>query len=220
MQQFEADGKKVLARIEYTENKSVTISSRVTEALSQNPDLIYFSGYSGDVVALLVNLPAGYNKPVLGGDALYELNGYPSSARGGFNLLHFTAFAYPDEWGVLGLNSEKHLFFTEYPAAFDPNNLHQSTPYGFVRAANDVILSYDATLALLMGADSALQASNGKKITPNDIREALTKISFQGASGQIAFNATGDPIDKAMVILYVDGGHIKMAPTTLGRFKK
>ena len=158
---------------------------------------------------------------MLGGDALYELN-YPSSARAAFSRLRFTTFAYPDQWDVLGVGTRKPAFFSEYAAAFDPDRQHTGSPYGYTRSDNDAILSYDALVALLKGCNIALSAGQ-KTITPENLRQALARINgpnaFQGVSGQIAFDADGDPIDKAIVILYVDpNGHIKMEPARLGQF--
>ena len=223
MQQFQADGNTIVATEKYTEGKPATLPGLLQDALRHNPDCIYFSGYASDVSTLLVNLPPG-NLPVMGGDALYELNGYPSSASVGFHRLHFTAFAYPDEWGVLGLAAREPSFFANYPAAFDPNRLHRGTPYGFTRADNDAILSYDATIALLKGCNIALSANPGKKnITPQDLQQGLQRINganaIQGVSGEIAFGTGGDPVNKAIVILSVDPqGHIKMEPNIEGHF--
>ena len=45
--------------------------------------------------------------------------------------------------------------------------------------------------------------------------------AIQGVSGQIAFGTDGDPINKAIVLLYVDDkGFIHMDPTILGQFTK
>ncbi len=221
--QFQADGRTVVATEKYTEGKPDSLPGLLQDALNHHPDLIYFSGYSNDISTLLINLPPG-NLPVMGGDALYELGGYPSSARAGFSRLHFTAFAYPDEWGVLGFSAQQPAFFSAYPATFDPNGLHTGNPYGFTRADNDAILSYDATVALLEGCNIALSAGN-KHVTPVDLQQGLQKITganaIQGVSGQIAFGTNGDPAQKAIVVLYVDPqGHIKMEPTILGRFLK
>jgi serine/threonine protein kinase len=222
-QQFLSEGNKIVASETYTVGKPSTLPALLQKALAAHPDMIYFSGYASDVSTILINLPAG-NLPVMGGDALYELGGYPPDARAGFSHLHFTAFAYPDEWGVLGYGAQTPAFFGEYAADFDPNNNHTGSPYGFTRPDNDTILAYDAMVALLKGCDIAL--SSGKQtITPQDVRQALSTInganSFQGVSGQISFGANGDPIDKAIVVLYVDAqGHIKMEPTRLGRFLK
>ena len=180
------------------------------DALKHSPDLIYFAGYSNDVSVLLTDLPTSgpfANLKVMGGDGLYELGGYPQSARSGFGRLQFTAFAYPDEWTSLGLKAQQPVFFSDYANNYDPNGTHTGSPYGFTRADNDAILSYDGMLALLQASKLAL--SGGKTtITPIQLQQALTKLNganaFQGASGQVAFGANGNAVDKAVVVLFVD----------------
>jgi eukaryotic-like serine/threonine-protein kinase len=221
--QFEADGNSVVAQETYTIYKPETLPARLQDALTHHPDLIYFAGYSNDVSTVLINLPPG-NMPVMGGDALYELGGYASSAHADFSRLHFTTFFYPDEWDVLGYTNIKPAFFAEYAGTYDPNSTHQSSPYGFTRADYNVALTYDATQALLKGCDIALGGSQ-KTITPQDLQRGLTKVNganaIQGVSGQITFGPDGNPIDKAIVILYVDPqGHVKMEPIRVGRFLK
>ena len=210
-QQFQTDGAQILATEDYTKGQTATITARIADAASHHPDIIYFSGYSSDVDALISNAQSG-TEPVMGGDALYELSGYPNTS--GLNRLRFTAFAYPDEWNVMGY-TPKPTFFTDYPNYFDPARSHTGgSPYGFTRADNDVILSYDAMVALLKGANNALSAGKTKP-TPKDLQQGLTQISgnngFQGVSGQIAFGANGDPVNKAIVVLHVSpDGHIQM----------
>jgi serine/threonine protein kinase/ABC-type branched-subunit amino acid transport system substrate-binding protein len=226
-QQFQgADGNTIIATEHYTVGKTVNIPALLQDALSKKPDSIYFAGYSSDVGVVLSNLPA--NTPsslsVMGGDALYELGGYPKSSRAQFNRLRFTAFAYPDEWDVLGFTAKKPTFFSEYPAAFNPNNQAPAGVYGFTRATNDTILSYDATVAMLTGCNIELSAGK-KTLTPQDLRDGLSQVNgsnaFQGVSGQVAFGANGDPVDKAIVVLYVDPvGRIHMEQTVEGRFLK
>jgi serine/threonine protein kinase/ABC-type branched-subunit amino acid transport system substrate-binding protein len=222
--QFKVDGGEIVVEEQYTVGKPANLGSLLQEALTSEPDLIYFSGYAADVNTLLVNLPAG-DLPVLGGDALYQLSGYTSSSKAnGFSHLRFTAFAYPDEWGILGYGGIQPAFFSEYPAAFDPNKLHQGSPYGFTREDNDVILSYDATIALLNGCAGILTSPGKIAMTPQDLQRGLQGISgthgFQGVSGQIAFDQHGDPVNKAIVVLYVDSvGNIHME-RGLGQFLK
>ena len=188
------------------------------DALKYNPDIIYFSGYAADISTLLTNLPAGNPISVMGGDALYELNGYQSSARAGFTHLRFTAFAYPDQWDVLGQTAKKPSFFANYSAAFSPNKARIG--YGYTRPDNDAMLSYDATFALLQACNGAL--NTGKtQITMEDVRQALTTTTFQGVSGQITFGPNGDPVNKAIVILSVDSlGQIRMVLPVQGQFFK
>ena len=138
-------------------------------------------------------------------------------------VIHFAAYAYPDEWAVLGYGDKQPAFFNEYIADFNPSGQHRAGIYGFTRADNDTILSYDAIVALLKGCDNALKAGKTQP-TPQDVQQGLKLVtgpnSFQGVSGQIAFGADGNPVNKALVILYVDNGHIKMEPFQLGRFLK
>ncbi len=215
--QFTADGNKIVVTEKYTEGKASTIPPALQDALSHNPDLIYFAGYSNDVSVLLTNLPTSgpfANLQVMGGDGLYELAGYPPTARAGFGRLHFTAFAYPDEWIALGLASKAPAFFNDYANTYDPGRTHTASPYGYSRADNDAILSYDAMQALLYASKMAL--SGGKtSITPVELQQALSKLNgpnaIQGVSGQIAFGPDGNPVNKAVVVLYVDpNDHIKL----------
>ncbi|HWS82672.1 MAG TPA: hypothetical protein VN207_00265 [Ktedonobacteraceae bacterium] len=191
------------------------LSSHFTggKALHSNPDLIYFAGYADDLAVLLVNFPASQpNLQVLGGDGLYEPSAYPSSAKPSFNHVHFTAFAYPDEWSILGMNEPP--FFSEYRADFNPAGAdHVGNPYGFTRANDAVMLSYDATRVLLQGCQNILTAQS--TLTPTVLQYGLTQITgakaLQGMSGQISFGSNRDPINKAIVILSIDpNGYIRI----------
>ncbi len=221
--QFTADGNRIAVTEQYTVGPTGRgqLGQLVTDALSHNPDLIYFSGYADDVSVLLTNLPSG-NIMVMGGDALYQLGGYQTSSRANFNRLRFTAFAYPDQWQALGLaNSPKiPAFFREYPAYFNPTNQSHPSPYGYTRATPDATLSYDAMVALLTG----YRLAGKTNATPSDVQQGLTKIqganAIQGASGQIAFGANGDPVDKAIVILRVSPEGFIQLETVEGTFLK
>ncbi len=206
----------VLATVNYKEGDRQSVSSALQQAKSQSttPDLYYFAGYPNDVSVILEDTSTA-NIKVLGGDALYNLGGYTKAARVGWNRLSFSGFAYPDEWNVLKLSDQKPAFYTDYGKAFDPNNQHPNA-YGYTRASYNVTMSYDATLVLLTASGNVF-ASNGNKIfTPADLQKALTNIkgaqAVQGASGQISFDANGDPVDKAVVIQYVSNGYIMMQP--------
>jgi ABC-type branched-subunit amino acid transport system substrate-binding protein len=212
-QQFVADGNQIVDTENYTVGDRANLPTHLRSALNFQPDLIYFAGYADDLAVLLVDLPTSQpNLQVLGGDGLYVPDSYPSSARPGFSRLHFTTFAYPDEWDILGMTRPQ--FFSEYSSTFNPAGAdHSANPYGFVRADYDVILSYDAVYALLQGCQNILDAK--KPLIPSSLRDSLTQITgakaIQGVSGQISFGSNGDPIDKAVVILSVDqDGHIHM----------
>ncbi len=211
-QQFVADGNHIVVTENYTVGSQGQgkLPTLLQDALSHNPDLIYFSGYSTDISVLLTNLPTSgpyASLQILGGDALYEVSGYSSSARANFTRLHFTAFAYPDEWGNGGPGGQKPAFFDEYIAAYNPNGQQPGGKYGYTRPSSDVMLSYDATLALLTGSKIALSAGK-TSITPTDMQQGLKQITgaqaLQGVTGPIEFGSNGDPINKPFVVLAVD----------------
>lgn len=201
------DGMKIVDTEQYTVNdqhQQDVLSTLLNKALQARPDLIYFSGYSSDMGVLLADLPASANVQIMGGDALYGLGGYTSSDRAGFNRLHFTAFAYPDEWGYLKLAQPN--FFGNYGQAFGPAPANVS-PYGYTRADSDAILAYDATITLLEGCKIALTGKTST--TPTGLQQGLTQLhgsanAVQGVSGQISFGPDNDPINKAVVVLFVD----------------
>jgi ABC-type branched-subunit amino acid transport system substrate-binding protein len=192
-QSFKGQGGNVVVTENYTIGQAQTVQSALKDALTKNPDLIYFSGYAKDVSGLLSGLGSA-NAPitlnVLGGDALYELGGYGNTSATDRGRLRFTTFAFADEWG-----GQQPAFYSEYSAAFSGGK----SGYGFTRPQNDAIISYDAMSALLNAA-----AVVGKTtMTPNDIKQALTTTAFQGASGYIKFGSDGDPVNKAIVVLKI-----------------
>ncbi|GAC1508599.1 MAG: hypothetical protein NVS2B12_24100 [Ktedonobacteraceae bacterium] len=211
-------GGQIVKTINYTRGNAASVSTGLEQVASQgaSTDLIYFAGYASDMNTMLTDLPK-YNTlsktQILGGDALYELGSYDQQGRSSFNRLRFTAFAYPDEWAVLNHNDKRPAFFQDYSSDFSASNPTGS--YGFTRPSNNVILSYDATLALLTGAKNGLDG--GTTITPGALQQALQQIkgtnALQGVSGQISFSSSGDVVDKPVVVLSVtNDGHIQMEP--------
>ena len=220
-QKFTADGNTIVATENYTVGQTSTFNTLIQDALSKNPSVIYFSGYASDVGTLLTDLPTS-GPPIMGGDALYELGGYPTSARANFNKLHFTSFAYPDEWRIAGISEP--AFFTEYAQNFDPNKTHANNPYHYSRPDSDAMLSYDAMLALLNASGNALTGTK-TSLTAADLQQSLTKISgssvaIQGVSGQITFGPDGNPVNKAFVIIQVTPDNALQAISIQGCYKK
>ncbi len=199
----------------YTIGHPETLNALLTDAIQHQADLLYFAGYVADMNALLINLPPSSNLEVMGSDSFYQLQDYSIVSRPSFTRLHFTAFAYPDEWDILcqqGLSQActKPPFFTSYPRTFDDGN-HQEHPYGYTRANSNTIVSYDALSTLLTACQLALSQGQRTSLTPNQVQTGLKMITsthpFQGVSGQISFGEDGDPIDKAIVLLYVNSDY-------------
>ncbi|HEV2583944.1 MAG TPA: branched-chain amino acid ABC transporter substrate-binding protein, partial [Ktedonobacteraceae bacterium] len=230
-QQFTGDHNTVLATEDYTVGKPDSFNQLLTKSETFNPDLIYFSGYANDASVLLTDLPTSgqyASLNILGGDALYEVQGYQSSAHAATARMRFTTFAYPDEWQALCSGGQKFActlpaFFQDYTSAFDPNNQHVGNPYGYSRADGDAILSYDATFAILSAAQIEL-TGNKTTLTPADLLAGLQQIkgaqAIQGVSGQIAFDSAGNPVNKAFVILRVAPGGFFQMDSVVGCFQK
>ncbi|MBV9709674.1 MAG: ABC transporter substrate-binding protein, partial [Ktedonobacteraceae bacterium] len=199
--------------VKYTRGNAGSISAALQQAVSNNPapDLIYFAGYADDVSILLKDLPANSNLQIMGGDALYSQGGYPAGTPGQTRL-HFTAFAYPDEWNNLGYASKKPAFFTDYPATYGKSK-HPGGPYGYTRAGYNVFLSFDATLALLDASKNEL-GNQTTGLTADKVKVGLSNIkganAIQGVSGQISFGPDGDPVNKAVLTMHIAQGGNQM----------
>jgi serine/threonine protein kinase/ABC-type branched-subunit amino acid transport system substrate-binding protein len=223
--QFQADGGNIILTEKYTVGNAGSVASALQDALKNAnpvPNILYFSGYASDLSTLMTDLPSSGpwgNVQIMGGDALYELSGYQSSSKISWPRVHFTSFTYPDAWDVQGLTAQKPAFFVNYGNDFDPSHTHKIGTYTWNRPDSDVILSYDALTALLTAAKN----TGKSQITTSDLAQALKQLNgahaFQGVSGQIALGPNGDPVNKAIVILYVSPrGFIMMTPTVEGQF--
>lgn len=221
-----ADGGKILKKELYTVNNAASVEAALSDALTYTnpvPDTIYFAGYAQDLSVLMTSMAQKNSWPavqIIGGDGLYELQGYQGPSRPVWNRVHFTAFAYPGVWDVLGLGSTKPAFFSDYASDFNPQNVSHTDPYGWTSADNDAMLAYDATDALLKAA----QNTGKTLIQASDVALTLKQITgsqaIQGVSGQISFDTDGDALSKAVVFLNVsDQGEITMADNTVaGQF--
>ncbi|HEY1353324.1 MAG TPA: ABC transporter substrate-binding protein [Ktedonobacteraceae bacterium] len=212
--QFALNGGQIIATEKYTVGSPAGLPPLLQQALNLSPDLIYFSGYADDMGVLMTDLPStNPNLLLMGGDALYELGAYPSSARASYHRLRFTAFAFPDEWNVLGLANP--AFFQTYANSYDPSGLHPRA-YEYSRPDADVMLSYDATLTLLQASANMLAQHTGP-LTPAILEQGLQALhgaqAIQGVSGQIALGSDSNPLNKAVVVLSVNpGGFTQLAP--------
>lgn len=199
----------IVATENYKVGLSQTVQTAFNNAQNYKFDLIYFAGHSNDIGPILTSIP-DCNSPscyqLLGGDGLYELGGYSvPNVKNLLSRVHFTSFAYPDEWGILGGSIQAPDFFSEYSQNFNPQGTQPQGSYGYTRADNNVILSYDALIILLRTATTIFN-NQESTFSPADLQKALTTQNRQGVSGQISFGPDGNPVDKAIVVLYFDQG--------------
>ncbi len=197
-------------------------SQLIQQAIKQysKVDIFYFAGVTSHDAALFQDGLSSIAKDdaslsVIGGNGSYV------AEHTSYNRWYFAAYAYPDEWHIVTNDHVSTPFFNEYAANFDPRNIHHGD-YNFDRPNADAILAYDAATALIKAAQMASPLNTPQdvaRITPQNIAAMLPRVTFQGLSGYIAFNADGNPQNKAIVVLYVaDAGYIKMKCIGSGTF--
>ncbi|BCL81592.1 hypothetical protein ccbrp13_40570 [Ktedonobacteria bacterium brp13] len=185
-------------------------------------NLIFVAGYDIDAVRLATALgqlisqhpgnPKYANIKILGGDALYTNlllgNGSGSDAALAANnpqymqRIYLTSFSQYNEWQISGvaepafLSDWAHYYHASITAS---QNALPPTP--------DAILTNDAVGVIVDAAN--LSPNNTTALTGDIIKNNLNKIgkgkipAYQGVSGRILFDSSGNPVNKAIVLLHV-----------------
>jgi branched-chain amino acid transport system substrate-binding protein len=170
-------------------------SAVITKVKATGPDAVYYGGEYPQAGPLSKQMAsAGLNVPVMGGDGIYDPN---FIKLGGRNADLATSVGAP----VDTLDSAK-AFVAAYKAAgySDPYAAYGAYAYD---AANAIINSLKVSLASATDAKSARQAT----IT------AMASVSFDGATGKVAFDKFGDSVSRVLTVYKVDGGAWKAEKT-------
>ena len=176
---FESLGGKVLARHEYLRLKT-DFSSEIEAVHKLTPDVVYLSGYVRDSTLIILQSDKMDGKvQFLGGDGW------------GSGMYDFAG------------NEIDGNYYTTHWHPQNPNPISDTllARYGHEKIKGSrLVLAYDA-LMVLVDAITRAQTTDGEAI-----RKALsTTVDFPGATGNISFNAQGDPM-KAAVILRLENG--------------
>lgn len=193
----------------------------INDALKSNADIIFMAGFDTDAVRLAhalgdasrANPTSTYlaNLKILGGDGLDtglilgQGNGPDAAIAKDFpqdmRRLNFSAFAHPDEWSFLHLpQNQEPVFFHDWSSTYQGPTIANAAP----DPGNDAILTYDATRVIINAAALVHGSLTGQAV--RDTLASLGKGSvpaFKGVSGRIFFDAQGNPVDKAVVVLDV-----------------
>jgi branched-chain amino acid transport system substrate-binding protein len=188
----------------YTEGDAEALQTALNKVLAQNPDAIFFAGYVADLPELLKRIPQTKDLLIVGGDTLANTNAYPNPLPNLHNV-YFTAFASPNAWGGTG---QIPPFFQDHKDNFGT----VTTLTGLSSIDPNVLLSYDALLALLRGSGQVL--SRQHTLTPPDLTQALHQIrgknAIQGVTGRIAFKENGDQEDERVVLEHIQGTSLQV----------
>lgn len=198
----------------------------IPHAITNQVDLIFLAGFDTDGIRLAHALGETSranpfstfltNLKILGGDALGTnlLLGQGNSPDAALatnfpqdmQRLIFTGFSHPDEWTFLKVpQNQQPTLFVNW------SNSYQNVPPPAENAPppeNHAILTYDAVQIIAKAATLTPTSLTGQAL-----RHALASFghgtipAFQGVSGRISFNDQGNPIDKAVVVLDIEGNN-------------
>jgi ABC-type branched-subunit amino acid transport system substrate-binding protein len=172
------------------------------------PDLIYFAGRGIDLGYFLTVLSAsgacglGPLDVVTGDDAL-NLVGVRTSESGdlSFNVF-YTADAYTDEWNGFPPTSDYVKNYRDFMTALTQQHFTDAN-----LDDGEIMTHYDAALVAILATQKDPLAITEPETVANFLVGTRCHNSVPGASGPIAFDSDGNPIDKAMPILqlHADG---------------
>jgi branched-chain amino acid transport system substrate-binding protein len=153
------------------------------------PQLLYYGGEYPQSGPLSQQMKAaGLNIPLMGGDGMYSGDYIKLAGSGGTGDLATSVGAPTEE-----LETAKK-FVSDYEAA-DYKEAYEA--YG--------AYSYDAGQAVVLALKEALGGADDAKSARAAAIEAMGKVSFDGVTGEVAFDEFGDTTTKVLTVYKVDG---------------
>lgn len=169
------------------------LSAQIKSINQSGADVLFLPQYSNELPQILKQLrDGGWDKPIMGGDGWESsdlMENCGDLCKGLFFSAHFASF------GAKGKSKE---FVDNYTAKY-------STPPDGYSA-----LGYDAA-NLLITAISQLDSINPNIFTArNEIAQKLAAIKkFEGVSGSLNMNGSGDPAKSAVIIRITESGQFE-----------
>jgi branched-chain amino acid transport system substrate-binding protein len=177
---FKALGGKIVGKESYNGSTDTDFSAILAKVKDASPNIVYLPDYY-NVVNLVTKQAKekGITVPFMGGDGWDSSDLDKSAAEGGYYTNHYS----PDD-----PRAEVQNFLKAYGAAYKDDSGNPVVPDALAT------LAYDATNLLLSGIKAAAADNTDK------VRVALEKISFNGVSGKITFDAFHNPIKSATIL--------------------
>jgi branched-chain amino acid transport system substrate-binding protein len=180
-QYFEQRGGTVVVYEAYTA-EDTDFSAILSKVADANPDVLFLPDYYNKVN--LIGKQAkekGITATMLGGDGWDSADLDPSSVDGGYHSNHYSA-------------ADPRPMVQNFLAKYEET-------YGKAPDAL-AVLAYDAAQVMLQSIE------NAGSTDPEEVRDAMANIAYEGVAGDITFNNDGDPI-KTAAINQVTGGEIQ-----------
>jgi len=177
-QSFTKGGGKVVGKESYTA-KDTDFSAILAKVASAKPDMVYLPDYYNIVnLATKQAKEKGITAPFMGGDGWDSSDLDLKAAAGGYFTNHYS----PDSTAP-----EAVAFLKNFKAKYK-----DATPDALAA------LAYDATNLLLQAIKEAGTDDTTK------VKDAMAKITYNGVSGKITFDAQHNPIKSATILKVTD----------------
>ncbi len=171
--------------------------SVITQVKAANPEAVYYGGEFPQSGPLSQQAKAaGLTVPLMGGDGMYSPNFIKLAGKTAEGDLATSVGAPTDT-----LPSAK-AFVDAYAAANYPE------PYEAYGA-----YSFDAANAIINALKVSLKDASSAKDARQPTVDAMASVSFDGATGKVAFDEYGDTTTKVLTVYKVEGGEWKPAKT-------
>jgi branched-chain amino acid transport system substrate-binding protein len=181
---FTAGGGKIVGKETYTA-KDTDFSAILAKVAAAKPDVVYLPDYYNVVnLATKQAKEKGIKAVFMGGDGWDSSDLDLKASDGGFFTNHYS----PQD-----NRPEVQNLVKAFGAKFKDDKQQPKVPDALAA------LAYDATNLLL----TAIKEANSDDSTK--VAEALKKISFNGVSGTIKFDANNNPVKSATILAVKDG---------------
>ncbi len=181
---FVAAGGKVVGKETYT-SKDTDFSAILAKVAAAKPDIVYLPDYY-NIVNLVTKQAKekGIKAPFVGGDGWDSSDLDLKAADGGYFTNHYS----PEDTRPAVQN-----FVKAFGAKYKDDKGQPKVPDALAA------LAYDAANLLLTGIKTAGADD------PTKVKNALAKITFNGVSGKITFDANHNPVKSATILAVKDG---------------
>ncbi len=161
----------------------------ISKIKPSGPELLYYGGEYPQSGPLSQQMKAGgMNIPLMGGDGMYSGDYIKLAGSGGAGDLATSVGAPTEE-----LETAK-----KFVTAYDEASYEEAyEAYG--------AYSYDAGQAIVLALKEALKGADDAKAARAGAIEAMGGVSFDGVTGQVAFDEFGDTTTKVLTVYKVDG---------------
>ncbi|TDD59191.1 branched-chain amino acid ABC transporter substrate-binding protein [Kribbella antibiotica] len=168
----------------------VNYSAVVSAIKPLAPQAVYFGGEFPNAGPLSQQMKAGgLNVPLMGGDGIKDPKYITLAGKNSTGDLS-TSVGAPTDTTDAGKK-----FLTDYAAA---GYKEDSAAYGGY--------SYDAANAIINALKTSLAGATDVESARQKTIDALSKVSFEGVTGKVAFDQYGDSTSKVLTVYKVDAG--------------